>query len=139
MSILHRLRHLFGWNTGTAYSWFDDTTGRLMTGFRCDGCGSIECVSASRTRYGNGVLGAYDPLQRRPHACDLNRLEDGSCAVCGAQKPWLATGNATQSKERPCTCHPDDLPPRPCPRKYALDECRLAHVLSLQGTNNVVR
>jgi hypothetical protein len=24
---------------------------------------------------------------------------------------------------RPCTCHPDDDPPRPCPRKYALAEC----------------
>jgi hypothetical protein len=28
--------------------------------------------------------------------------------------------------ERPCTCHPDDNPPRPCPRKYALTDCRLA-------------
>lgn len=28
--------------------------------------------------------------------------------------------------ERPCTCHPDDNPPRPCPRKYALTECRKA-------------
>lgn len=23
-----------------------------------------------------------------------------------------------------CTCHPDDNPPRPCARKYALNECR---------------
>lgn len=23
----------------------------------------------------------------------------------------------------PCTCHPDDNPPRPCPRKYAYSEC----------------
>ncbi len=27
---------------------------------------------------------------------------------------------------KPCTCHPDDLPPSPCARKYALDECRKA-------------
>jgi hypothetical protein len=25
---------------------------------------------------------------------------------------------------RSCTCHPDDNPPRPCPKRYALDECR---------------
>ena len=25
---------------------------------------------------------------------------------------------------RPCTCHPDDNPPRPCPQKFALSECR---------------
>lgn len=27
---------------------------------------------------------------------------------------------------RPCTCNPDDDPPRPCPRQYALRECREA-------------
>lgn len=30
------------------------------------------------------------------------------------------------ASERPCTCHPDDNPPTPCPRKYALQECRAA-------------
>jgi hypothetical protein len=30
------------------------------------------------------------------------------------------------SEERPCTCHPDDNPPVPCPKKYALAECRAA-------------
>jgi len=24
-----------------------------------------------------------------------------------------------------CTCHPDDNPPVPCPRKYALTDCRM--------------
>lgn len=27
---------------------------------------------------------------------------------------------------RPCTCHPDDNPPVPCPQKFALSECRAA-------------
>jgi len=27
-------------------------------------------------------------------------------------------------KIRPCTCHPDDNPPVPCARQYALTECR---------------
>jgi hypothetical protein len=27
---------------------------------------------------------------------------------------------------RSCTCHPDDLPPDPCPKRYALTECRAA-------------
>lgn len=31
-----------------------------------------------------------------------------------------------EPSEKPCTCHPDDNPPRPCPRKYALSECRKA-------------
>lgn len=28
--------------------------------------------------------------------------------------------------DRPCTCHPDDNPPVPCPKQYALSECRAA-------------
>ena len=27
---------------------------------------------------------------------------------------------------RTCTCHPDDNPPVPCPRKFALSDCRRA-------------
>lgn len=27
---------------------------------------------------------------------------------------------------RTCTCHPDDFPPIPCPRKFALTDCRAA-------------
>lgn len=38
----------------------------------------------------------------------------------------LEAGAADEPSERPCTCHPDDNPPRPCPRKYALSECRKA-------------
>jgi len=30
------------------------------------------------------------------------------------------------TQPRSCTCHPDDNPPRPCPRKYALNDCRAA-------------
>lgn len=26
--------------------------------------------------------------------------------------------------DRPCTCHPDDNPPVPCPQKFALSECK---------------
>lgn len=42
---------------------------------------------------------------------------------------WAANKAAecnTAEPERPCTCHPDDNPPRPCPKRYALDECRAA-------------
>jgi hypothetical protein len=33
---------------------------------------------------------------------------------------------AEPTQERSCTCHPEDNPPIPCPRKYALAECRAA-------------
>lgn len=33
---------------------------------------------------------------------------------------------AAKGEHRPCTCHPNDNPPAPCPRRYALSECREA-------------
>lgn len=36
------------------------------------------------------------------------------------------TSNCWQVKRvRPCTCHPDDNPPVPCAKQYALTECRI--------------
>lgn len=32
----------------------------------------------------------------------------------------------TEIDTRTCSCHPDDNPPLPCPRKFALTECRQA-------------
>ena len=41
------------------------------------------------------------------------------------------------SDDRGCTCHPDDSPPRPCKKKFALTECRLsaaqARIAELEG------
>ena len=39
---------------------------------------------------------------------------------------------------RPCTCHPDDNPPVPCPQKFALSECRAAARPSTAATNEQV-
>lgn len=47
--------------------------------------------------------------------------------------PYCGKRVAVKSEERPCTCHPDDNPPRPCPRKYALSECRKAAAKSGGG------
>lgn len=35
-------------------------------------------------------------------------------------------------ERRPCTCHPDDNPPIPCPRMYALQDCRRAAALAAE-------
>lgn len=45
-------------------------------------------------------------------------------------QPSIATKQSTNAtaasvlSDRPCTCHPDDSPPMPCPQKYALSHCR---------------
>lgn len=35
---------------------------------------------------------------------------------------------AKHGDSRQCTCHPDDSPPSPCARRYALRDCRIADV-----------
>lgn len=53
--------------------------------------------------------------------------KNGSGAI-GVRLPLLGQLNfswqANMPWKRPCTCHPDDNPPRPCPQKFALSECR---------------
>ena len=50
----------------------------------------------------------------------------------GREQPRIADGgqcneqSGPKPSDRPCTCHPDDNPPQPCPQKYALSHCRRA-------------
>jgi hypothetical protein len=65
------------------------------------------------------------------------RLTDGR-AYCGrcdmgpSEAPTCQHGDQCGLRPRSCTCHPDDNPPHPCPRKFALSECRAASLV--QGT-----
>lgn len=36
----------------------------------------------------------------------------------------------TNNDPRTCTCHPSDHPPIPCPRKFALHDCRVSALLA---------
>lgn len=40
------------------------------------------------------------------------------------------TGQAKNTDTRTCTCHPGDNPPVPCPRKFALHDCRISALLA---------
>lgn len=40
------------------------------------------------------------------------------------------TAQTNKADPRTCTCHPSDCPPVPCPRKYALTECRIAALIT---------
>lgn len=50
MSILHRLAHLFGVNSGRVHSWHEGE--KIMVGFRCEGCNTIEGVHERRIQAG---------------------------------------------------------------------------------------
>lgn len=63
-------------------------------------------------------------------------------AVAGPVEPtvrpwWPEYLMSTRHPEtRPCTCSPDDNPPTPCARRYALTDCREADRV---WTNEVLR
>jgi hypothetical protein len=65
-----------------------------------------------------------DALVRRVLGdCVCQKYEGVDCPKC-FRAPALASapsGGAVDARE--CTCHPDDNPPRPCPRKFAYNEC----------------
>lgn len=54
--------------------------------------------------------------------------DDGRPGVVDSMRAVLAVVREHDGRdaERPCTCHPDDNPPRPCPKQYALHECKAA-------------
>lgn len=105
-----------------------------------------ELLAQSAARWDEGYKFANRPL-RLLTGTEWAQLSDEADAIGADEARYLnvrAFAEAVQRKfcevnglsiddPRACTCHPDDLPPRPCPRKYALDECRLAHILSMQG------
>ncbi|QMV32325.1 hypothetical protein T2_00008 [Ralstonia phage Elie] len=39
------------------------------------------------------------------------------------RKLLASAATVAETGERPCTCHPDDNPPKPCAKQYAYDEC----------------
>jgi len=49
MSLLHRLSHLLGTNTGFVVSGWSD--GILWIGFHCDKCGKVVGIHPSATRH----------------------------------------------------------------------------------------
>jgi hypothetical protein len=52
-----------------------------------------------------------------------NRVGEATRAKWSAM---LAASPSPPPVSAKCTCHPDDNPPRPCPQKFALSECRRA-------------
>ena len=48
------------------------------------------------------------------------------CELCGKLERVDFPKAEETLHHAPCTCHPDDNPPVPCPHMYALNECRKA-------------
>ena len=93
---------------------------------RCMSCG--EPIAAGETykrwrTYDGGDAGTnkMHPECLAMHQADSARFSEPQWeySLYNHERPALA--------ERPCTCHPDDNPPKPCTKQYALTECRARH------------
>lgn len=99
------------------------------------------CFDNGQPTHGS-VFGEVKELRSRLHTCEL--ALSAVCHTNGGELYWSretldelsalsleiddrgARGVYFRAVERRCTCHPDDNPPRPCPQKFALTECRKA-------------
>lgn len=72
-------------------------------------------------------IGTVDQLEKALSELAALRAENERLRnFCTLEQCEEAAERNTAEPEKPCTCHPDDNPPRPCPKKYALNECRAA-------------
>ena len=60
MNFWHWIEHLFAWNKGNVYSWYEtqipDFTQKLMIGFKCSKCGIISQIhEKERSRTYQGI------------------------------------------------------------------------------------
>jgi hypothetical protein len=53
------------------------------------------------------------------------------CEACEREAEKAPIAEGEEAAARACTCHPDDKPPVPCARRYALSECKAATPSSL--------
>jgi hypothetical protein len=68
----------------------------------------------------------WRPLPAPPETAQDQKGETHASSLLTSPPDVSAAPLASGEDARSCTCHPDDNPPRPCPRKYALTECRVA-------------
>lgn len=84
---------------------------RIGTTEPCEKCNSpmMVCLQAKLAEARRAI---FDYLPKNPDDDGLRERR---------LRNFLASDKGTD--DRPCTCHPDDNPPKPCPRKYAYSEC----------------
>jgi len=59
-NILHRLAHLFGYNYGTCFAFYDGP--KLMMGFKCSTCGDVAGVHQVDPMIHKDIAGYHDAL-----------------------------------------------------------------------------
>ena len=96
----------------------------------CTTCGA-HFVPASKLEEGELKIALLEDriAALAPIETGLDIAREALCQIAnGIPGPCLHATETLQAiaVERQCTCHPDDNPPRPCPKKYALSECRKA-------------
>jgi hypothetical protein len=92
----------------------------------------VTCVKiACETAYIVGVKGRLDMEHIYDREGEMTNKRDQLAKFYTAREVYIlelkpSTHYGKDADNRPCSCHPDDHPPVPCPGKHALTECRAA-------------
>lgn len=81
---------------------------------------SVAFIHQKMKAYRKGIDDAWSALKA------AGVQPDGQTSVAQAIAKLAAQPAPGPLTDRSCTCHPDDNPPTPCPKRYALNECRKA-------------
>lgn len=90
------------------------------------------------------ALGKIVTMADRAIGCSPSEQDDYLTDISDTARKVAMRERASPVGEvtnRPCTCHPDDNPPVPCQKKYALSECRKAadEIERLRAENEELR
>ncbi len=99
---------------------------------QCDGERShLEAATAHRTKLRNMLWDVPASMALTDRVAELRDALQSLSAVARRYLPNYDEHPEIQKADealdaRPCTCHPDDNPPQPCAKQYALGECMAA-------------
>lgn len=108
-----------------------DTLEQLQGGCTDHDDGTIEAITVWCPEVLEDLRAALAQPQAEPVAWMVYSVDGGSVRVTdnpaeivgGERALPLFTGPVVGTDGRECTCHSDDRPPNPCPRKFAYSEC----------------
>lgn len=91
-------------------------------------------VKSDLMRYEQMILSCTNGIYKTAYEAEANRLQALLDAIdAAAAQPAVPLQPQAEPDSRTCTCHPDDSPPIPCAKKYALSECRASHLAACAG------
>lgn len=94
-------------------------TGKCGIGGYCKECPNIADTAGAKPEMTDDEIFA-----KLSEIADEDIMARNPKSIIAVGRALLAAHASSVADAKPCTCHPDDNPPVPCAKQYALSECR---------------